>query len=298
MHGTLAIVGAGRVGRALARRLRELGWRIGAVVTRNEASARRAVRFIGAGSPQAAMSRRILASTVILIATPDAAIAEVAKELARIGAEELRGKIVLHTSGGLDSSVLASVHDCGAATGSMHPLQTFGGVGVPPLDGKVFAIEGDPMAVRTARKIARALGGAPVPIAARDKPLYHDAGELAAGHALVVVEAATQLLMSLGRKRGEAIGALLPMTRQVLQNYERLGPRTAWTGPLARKDYGVVAAHVDALRQYSPEYKEAYEALNRLAERVMGRDAPGSSAAIGKTLEEKKTAANATGGKG
>jgi predicted short-subunit dehydrogenase-like oxidoreductase (DUF2520 family) len=305
MHGTLAIVGAGRVGRALGRRLPELGWRIGAVVTRNVASARKAVRFIGAGSPQAGMSRRILASTVILIATPDAAVAEVATELARIGAEELQGKIVLHTSGALDSGVLDPIRKCGAAIASMHPLQTFTGVGVPPLDGKVFAIEGDLMAVRTARKIARALGGTPVQIAARDKPLYHAAGALAAGHALVVVEAATQLLMSLGMKRGQAIGALVPMTRQVLQNYERLGPRAAWTGPLARKDYAVVAAHVDALQKYSLEHREAYEALNRLAERVLVRDSSASNKATtaekhpaDKKSDDKKTAAKATGGKG
>jgi predicted short-subunit dehydrogenase-like oxidoreductase (DUF2520 family) len=303
MQGTLAIVGAGRVGRALGRRLRELGWRIGSVVTRNEASARRAVRFIGAGSAHARMPRRILASTVILISTPDGSIAEVGKELARIGAEELRGKVVLHTSGALDAGVLRAVHDCGAATGSMHPLQTFSGVGVPPLEGKVFAIEGDAMAVRTARKIARALGGAPAHIDARHKPLYHAAGALAAGHALVLVEAATQLLMSLGMKRGEAIRALLPMTRQVLQNYEQLGPRASWTGPLARKDYDVVATHVAALQQYSPEYKEAYEALNRLAERVLTRDSASSSAAIDQTSTEKnsddkKAAAKATGGKG
>ncbi|PYU72085.1 MAG: hypothetical protein DMG49_08320 [Acidobacteria bacterium] len=49
MEKTLAIIGAGRVGRMLGRGLRELGWKIGAVVTRGEASARRAVRFIGAG---------------------------------------------------------------------------------------------------------------------------------------------------------------------------------------------------------------------------------------------------------
>ena len=36
------------------RRLRELGWKIGAVVTQSEASARKAVRFIGAGRPRAA----------------------------------------------------------------------------------------------------------------------------------------------------------------------------------------------------------------------------------------------------
>jgi predicted short-subunit dehydrogenase-like oxidoreductase (DUF2520 family) len=273
MTETLAIVGAGRVGRALGRRLRELGWKIGAVVTQNETSARRAVRFIGAGTALASMSRRILASTCILIATPDSAVASVAEELSRIGGEELKGHVVLHTSGALDSSVLKAVRAQGAPVGSMHPLQTFNGVTVPPLEGKVFAIEGDAQAVRKARKIARALGAAPSPIEAQKKPLYHAAGALAAGHALVVVESAIQLLMSLGMKRAEAMRAILPMTKQVLENYERLGLKAAWTGPLARGDYEVVAKHVAALQEYSPEYCKAYEALNRLAERILPRDA-------------------------
>src|SRR3981081_1837507 len=98
MTETLSIVGAGRVGRALGCRMRELGWKIGVVVTGNESSARRAVHFIGSGRPQVGLSRRILASTCILIATPDAAIEAVANELARIGGEELRGQVVLHPS--------------------------------------------------------------------------------------------------------------------------------------------------------------------------------------------------------
>jgi predicted short-subunit dehydrogenase-like oxidoreductase (DUF2520 family) len=180
----------------------------------------------------------------------------------------------------------------------MHPLQTFSGVAVPPLEGRLFAIEGDVMAVRMARKIARALGGAPLQIDAPHKPLYHTACTLAAGHALVVVEAAVQLMMSLGMKRGEAVRALLPMTRQVLQNCERLGPRAAWTGPLARGDYEVVATHVDALKQYSLQYKEAYEALNRLAEGLLVRDTGETSARIETVSKDKKARATATGGKG
>ncbi len=281
MTETLAIIGAGRVGRALGRRLRELGWKIGAIVALHESSARRAVRFIGAGTPVAGLSRRILASTCILIATPDAAIASVAEELARIGGEELKGHVLLHTSGALDSSVLNAARYHGAAVGSMHPLQTFNGVTVPPLEGKVFAIEGDAQAVRKARKIARAVGAAPTPIEAQDKPLYHAAGALAAGHALVVVESAIQLLMSLGSKRAEAMRALLPMTKQVLQNYERLGMKAAWTGPLARGDHEVVAKHLAALQEYSPEYCKAYEALNRLAEKLLPRDVEESAELAG-----------------
>jgi len=47
MSETVSIVGTGRVGRALGRRLRELGWRIGVVTGRSLASAREAARAIG-----------------------------------------------------------------------------------------------------------------------------------------------------------------------------------------------------------------------------------------------------------
>src|SRR5215467_6726636 len=133
MEKTLAIVGAGRVGRALGRRLRELGWKIGVVVSRSEASSRRAVRFIGEGKAHCGLTRHVLLSNVILIATPDDVISAVAQELARMGGEELLARIVLHTSGAQDSSALASLKEFGAAIGSLHPLQSFSGVGVPDL---------------------------------------------------------------------------------------------------------------------------------------------------------------------
>lgn len=296
MPNSLAIIGAGRVGRALGRRLRELGWKIGAVVTRSAASARRAVRFIGAGKACAEMTRQIPASRVILIATPDDEIAIVAQELARIGEEELRGRVVLHTSGAMGSTVLEAVRERGAAVGSMHPLQSFSGVAVPSLEGKVFTVEGDTQAVRMARKIARALGGSPVRIAGSKKLLYHAAAAMAAGHVLAVEEAATQLLVSLGMKRSEAVRALLPLTRQVLENFETLGSRSAWTGPLSRRDFKVVRAHLDALQESPKEFAQAYEALSRLAARVLAQDSAGMLAELEKSSVEEKPKAKAIGG--
>jgi len=284
------------VGRALGRRLRELGWKIGAVVTRSEASARRAVRFIGAGKACAGMTRQILASRVVLIATPDDEIAVVAQELARIGGEELRGRIVLHTSGAMDSAVLNAVQQQGAKVGSLHPLQSFSGVAVPSLEGKVFTVEGEVQAVRMARRIARALGGSPVRILGSKKLLYHAAAAMAAGHVLAVEEAATQLLVSTGMRRSEAVRALLPLTRQVLENFERLGPRAAWTGPLSRSDYKVVRAHLYALRESSEEFAQAYEALNRLAARVLAQDTSGMLAELEKSFVGEKSKAKAIGG--
>jgi predicted short-subunit dehydrogenase-like oxidoreductase (DUF2520 family) len=296
MPGTLSIIGAGRVGRALGRRLHELGWKIGAVVANSESSARKAVRSIGAGRSHAFLTRQVLAAQVILITTPDRCTAEIAEDLARIGAEELHGKIVLHTSGSLSSRVLDPVRGCGAAVGSMHPLQTFSGVEVPPLEGRVFTIEGDTAAVRMARQMARALGALPVRIDGSKKPLYHAAGALAAGSVLALMEAATRLMAAAGMKRREAVRALLPLTRQVLENFERLGPRAAWTGPLSRGDYGVVAAHAEAMKDLPAEFRRAYEAVNRLAAVVLAQDSAAMQAELEKVAENKKPKVKATGG--
>ena len=269
MVESLSIVGAGRVGRALGRRLRELGWKIGVVCARSEASARNAVRFIGAGRPQAGLTVQALTSRVLLLTVPDDAIPAVASELAQIGGDEWRGLIVLHTSGALDSTVLSPLKSCGAAVGSMHPLQSFSGVGAPPLEGRVFGIEGDEPAVRVARRIARVLEGTPVQLRAEKKALYHAAGAFAAGHLLAMEEAGVQLLMNAGITRAAATKALLSLSRQVLDNYEKLGPHYAWTGPLSGGDYGVVASHQDALQECRSEFLEAYQSVSRLAARVL-----------------------------
>jgi predicted short-subunit dehydrogenase-like oxidoreductase (DUF2520 family) len=295
MENTLSIIGAGRVGRALGRRLRELGWRIGAVATRSEASARRAVRFIGAGKPHAGMTRQILASRVILIATPDDEIAALAQDLARIGAEELRGRVVLHTSGALDARALDPVKACGAAVGSIHPLQSFSGVAVPSLEGRMFAVEGDSQAVKVARQIARSLGGSPVKIPSGKKVMYHAAATMAAANVLAVEEAASQLLISIGMRRSQAMRALLALTRQVLENMEHLGPRAAWTGPLSRGDFRVLEAHLEALQDWPEEFAQAHEVLNRLAARVLSQDATGVLAELEKISSKKKMKAKATG---
>jgi predicted short-subunit dehydrogenase-like oxidoreductase (DUF2520 family) len=296
MENSLAIVGAGRVGSALGRRLSELDWKIGTVVTRNEASARRAVRFIGAGKACAGMTRKIFASRVILISTPDDEITRVSEDLARIGEEQLAGSVVLHTSGALDSEVLEAVRQRGAKVGSLHPLQSFSGVAVPSLEGRIFTIEGETQAVRVARRIARALGGSPVRIAGSKKLLYHAAAAMAAGHVLAVEEAATQLLVSLGMKRSEAVRGLLPLTRQVLENFERLGPRPAWTGPLSRGDYKIVRAHLNALQNSPREFAPAYATLNRLAARVLSQDPAGMLDALEKSSLVQKPKARAIGG--
>jgi predicted short-subunit dehydrogenase-like oxidoreductase (DUF2520 family) len=276
MSRTISIIGAGRVGQTIAKRLRKLGWRIGAVVTRSRRSAQAAVRAIGAGTPDAALTPEALDADVILLSVPDDVLENVAQKLAKIAGsrrpKKSPAKIILHTSGAVDHRVLAPLARRGASTGSMHPMQTFSGRNAPRLEGVIFSIEGAPAARAAAQKIARSLGGTPVIIGANDKPAYHASGTVVAGHALSLVESATQTLMKIGFTRSRANQALLPLIRQMLDNYESLGPQAAWTGPLSRGDYATISKHVKALRGFPSEFQDAYRALALLSARVLSKN--------------------------
>jgi predicted short-subunit dehydrogenase-like oxidoreductase (DUF2520 family) len=288
MSRSISIVGAGRLGRALARSLRQVGWRIGPVVTRYADHSRAAVHAIGAGKPLATLTSEVVDADVILLATPDDVLAEVARQLAKLAGHKCRGKIVLHGSGALDNKVLQPLARCGAATGSIHPMQTFTKNSQPNLKGVIFAIEGHPRARSAAGAIARALGGVPVPVASGSKPAYHAAGTLVAGHALALTEAAAQLLIKLGFTRAHAVVTLLPLIRQMLDNFEKHGPRAAWTGPASRGDYATLKKHQRALRRYPREFGESYATLVRLSARVLAKNPTATLKQLERALKKSR----------
>jgi predicted short-subunit dehydrogenase-like oxidoreductase (DUF2520 family) len=285
MTRTLGIVGAGRVGRALGKRLRERGWRIGAVVTRSVAKSRAAVRTIGGGTPFSRLTADPLSAEVILLCAADDDLPSVVRTLAAIGDAKCKGKIFLHTSATLDRTVLAPLARLGAATGSLHPMQAFGGKMIPNLRGIIFAVEGDPRARRIARSIGKSLGGITVTIATRDKPIYHAAAVIAAGSTYATTEAGLQMLMRVGFSRRRAMQTLIPLIRQIFHNIERIGPRAAWTGPLSRGDYAIVARHVRALKHHPREFREAYAALSRLSSSLLAKHPAAALKQIDRVLD-------------
>jgi predicted short-subunit dehydrogenase-like oxidoreductase (DUF2520 family) len=140
---------------------------------------------------------------------------------------------------------------------------------MPDLENVIFAVEGDAKARRMAQSIATSLGGIPVLIHTRDKAVYHASAVIGAGSAYATIEAGLAMLEHIGFTRRRAEQTLFPLMRQILDNIERIGPRAAWTGPLSRGDYAIVARHARALRRYPREFRQAYAALSLLAGRVL-----------------------------
>jgi len=280
----VALIGAGRVARGLGGCLREAGWTIGAVVARTMPSARAAVRAIRGGTPCVGPTRRVLDAGVLLLAVPDDALAGVAARLERACGDDLRRKVVVHTSGALTSAVLAPLALRGAWTGVMHPMQSFGARTRPRLDGVLFGIEGHAEALRAIRKMVRSLGGDAARVEAARKAEYHCAGTFAAAHVLASLEAGVHLLTAAGMKRREATRALLRLARQVLDNQELLGPRAAWTGPLSRGDFSTIGLHWESLAHYPPEFRAAYAGMTRLAARLLASEPEAVLARLDSTM--------------
>lgn len=259
---TLAVVGAGRLGSALAFALAAAGYRVKAVVTRRKQHARRIAKLFPHPTPLALAANELAAlppTDLLLIATPDDQIAATAARLAAIAHERSdtystvtrrKARVALHTSGALSSNVLAPMRAAGFAVGSLHPLVSVSDTqaGTHHLRGAYFCVEGDAVACRLARKLVLTLAGHSLALKPTDKALYHAAAVLASGHTVALFDLATLLFARCGIAPNDARCALLPLTASTLLNLRATDSNTrALTGPFARGDAATVRANLAAL---------------------------------------------------
>jgi predicted short-subunit dehydrogenase-like oxidoreductase (DUF2520 family) len=259
----VAIVGAGRLGSALATALHDAGFSVDAIVARTQAKAnKRAAALAQLVGARAIVEITRSRADVVWFCVPDSDIASAATALAN--KIPWQGKIALHSSGALTSDELSSLRSRGAAVASVHPLMTFVKAGRPGLAGVAFAVEGDPLAVRFARKIVRELGGNAYPIRKQDKGAYHAWGTFASPLLTALLATTEQVAKLAGVQGTEVRRRMIPILSQTLANYAELGAARGFSGPIIRGDVGIVKRHLGVLRA-SPAAREVYVALARAA---------------------------------
>ncbi len=238
----IAIVGPGRVGATLGVLAARAGYRIVGVAGRNEQRARAAAARIGRGIKIGSPAEIAGAGKLVLLTVSDDAIEPLCRELAQAGAFS-KGAVVAHCCGALSSEVLATARQCGAAVGSMHPLQTFPDVdaGIAKFPGTYCFCEGDEPAVAELEAFARAIGGKPVRMSSAGKLLYHASAVMACNYLTALLDAALATAEKADIPRKQALDALEPLVRATLDNVFSRGPAGALTGPIARGDTKLVA---------------------------------------------------------
>jgi predicted short-subunit dehydrogenase-like oxidoreductase (DUF2520 family) len=216
---------------------------------------------------------------LVLIATPDDAIASVAAELAAEDAIA-RDQVVLHLSGLLDRKVLLPLEESGAGCGSFHPLQS---VAEPSraaerLKGAYVGIEGDDRALTAAERLANTLRMIPVRIPADAKPAYHAGAAFVANYTVALVGVAERLARAAGVPEDIAARIYLPLLSGAVANLNELGPAASLTGAVRRGDEQTIRAHLQAL---NPEERMLYRTVGRAAV-ALAREAGLNESALGR----------------
>jgi predicted short-subunit dehydrogenase-like oxidoreductase (DUF2520 family) len=257
----VGVIGAGRVGTALAVAMRRAGHRIAAASAVSSASRERIDRYLS-GTPVLQPADVIAAADLVLLTVPDDALAGLVRGLAATGAP-LTGRMLAHTSGRHGLAVLDPATDLGALPLALHPVMTFTGRpdDVDKLAGICFGVTAPTVLRPAAEVLVMEMGGDPVFIAEADRGLYHAALAGAANHLVTQVVQAEDLLTRAGVAQPARM--LGPLLSAALDNALRFGD-AGLTGPVARGDAETVAGHVDALRADAPEALPAYLALARL----------------------------------
>jgi predicted short-subunit dehydrogenase-like oxidoreductase (DUF2520 family) len=219
-----AVVGRGRMGTALAARLREAGVHV--------------CGPLGRGSDGDG-------ADVVLLAVPDGAIAEAAAVVAP-------GGLVGHLSGATTLDPLAP-HEAF----SLHPLMTAMGADTR-FDGASAAVAGSTgRALAVAHTLAETLGLRPIEVDDADRAAYHAAASIASNFLVTLEAAAERLAATAGVDRA----ALAPLVRAALENWAALGGERALTGPIARGDEATVARQRAALAERCPDLLPLWDAL-------------------------------------
>jgi len=242
---SLRVIGPGRAGLSLARALSSVGYPLVDVLGHDDSLAHAAHGV-----------------DVLVIATPDDAVATVADEVA-----PSEHCVVVHLAASLGLDVLGS-H---VRRASLHPLVPLPNAEIGSarlLGGIGFAVAGDP----AARRMALAMGGRPFTVADADRPAYHAAACIAANHVVALLGQVERIAASAGLE----LDAFLALTRAAVDDVAELGPQAALTGPAARGDWRTLERHHQAL---APDERPGYHAGAALAHRLAAQPGRPNSAA-------------------
>jgi predicted short-subunit dehydrogenase-like oxidoreductase (DUF2520 family) len=263
---TLGIIGAGRVGGALARTLHERGYHIAAVYSRSESYAAELADAVGTEKVESAAAVADRARLIILTVS-DVSIRDVCAQLAT---RDLSGQAVIHTSGATEVSALNVARSRGAFTGGLHPVWPVARGDRPMPPGGMFGVEVSDNVLRAwLTDLVNALGGEafwlPVGI---DRVRYHAGAVFLSNYLVTLYAEAANVWTEIGIDPGATHDGLIGLVRATIDNLAHNSPDVALTGPIVRGDADTVRDHLSAFDQSDPELAAAYRALGQLTVRL------------------------------
>lgn len=258
----IGFIGAGRVGCSLGKYLKEAGedWQLVGYCSRSEESAGNAAAFTGSRTYERVEDLAADAEAVF-ITTPDGQIASVWQQLCDCKIP-LAGKIFIHCSGALASTVFDGADAAGITRASLHPfyavsdrLHSF-----ETLGEALFTLEGSGERLEEFYQKLQAGGLTVQRLDASHKTAYHAAASVGSNLMVGLSELAIELLLRCGFDREHARMALRPLMQGNLDAVMEKDTAAALTGPAERADVTTVQKHLQTL---AGDDREIYRLLTK-----------------------------------
>jgi predicted short-subunit dehydrogenase-like oxidoreductase (DUF2520 family) len=256
---SVALIGAGRVGTAVAQLLRQRGHRIVGVWSRSPESASRAAGYLGAKTFQLHSG---VSCDLALIGASNGSIAPLA---ARISPSLGPGTVACHFAGSFGLGPLKAVLDSGAHGCALHPVQAVPDVaaGVARLPGSAWGVTCSEGINEWARAlVAGELGGTPVEVPEDARPLWHAASVTASNGIAALLATGEAMLVTIGVDDPAAV--LAPLAAGTVANAGERGGGAALTGPVVRGEGPTVKRHLEALAVAAPDLVRPYALVAEL----------------------------------
>jgi predicted short-subunit dehydrogenase-like oxidoreductase (DUF2520 family) len=256
----IVLIGAGRVGPAIAALLQDAGHQIAGVASRSPDSAAPAAERLRA--PVFDIDGDVPDATVALIAVPDSVVAEVG---GRIGSRLPEGTILCHFAGAFGIDVWSSISGRHGLC-ALHPVQACPttDLAIARLPGSAWGVTCTPETQSWARRlIERDLRGIAVDVAEQHRALWHAAAVTTANGTTGLLASAEAMLRSIGIE--QPLEVLGPLATGAVQNArETHHALSVLTGPAIRGDVATIRSHLDALSRYAPDLSHAYRLASRI----------------------------------
>lgn len=256
----VSLVGAGRVGTAVAVLLAEAGHDVVGIASRSEPSRRRAAELLRAPAFDASS---MPPSDLVLLGVPDDQIASAAALVApRLGP----GAAVCHFAGAWGIAPLEAALERGAGACALHPVQACPDVpsAIRRLPGSAWGVtcSDDGWSAWARALVERSLGGAVFEVAETDRALWHAAAVTTSNGIAALLAGGEAMLEAIGVSHPTEV--LGPLAAGTIANARAGGggARTL-TGPVVRGEVATIARHVAALRERAPELLATYELAAR-----------------------------------
>ena len=245
----ITLIGAGNLATQLGIALKAKRFEIAQVYSRTKASASLLAKKLKAEAI-IDLSAINTSSDLYIIAVKDDVIKKLAKKL------KLKDKLIVHTSGSIDSKVLKS---CSENYGVIYPLQTLS-------KNKKISFVNIPLCIEASnadslkklREVAEKISSEVYEIDSQKRKTLHLAAVFASNFTNYMYSVSEKILS----KEKIPFKILLSLIEETANKVQTVSPKKAQTGPAIRKDKKTMDSHLEMLKK-DKRTRELYKLISK-----------------------------------